>query len=131
MFSGRIDNVFPETDMKKTSLLAGIVSLALSLASHSAAALETPVKLLGDPAPPEAAHYAIAITPATRWVNVIGGEIVRFDVGGKSFAWSFTGATSIASFDLKRVAPPGMLDRSIIAYVAPDPRYIGGDSHED
>lgn len=117
--------------MNKLSLLAAIGGLALSLGSQSASALETPVRLLGDPAPPEAAQYAIAITPSTRWVNVTGGEIVRFDVGGKSFAWSFTGATSVASFDLKRVAPPGMLDRSVMAYVAPDPRYIGGDSHED
>ncbi|MEC4718521.1 CzcE family metal-binding protein [Noviherbaspirillum sp. CPCC 100848] len=117
--------------MKKPSLLAAIGGLALSLASPVASALETPVKLLGDPAPPEAAQYAIAITPATRWVNVIGGEIVRFDVGGKSFAWSFTGATSISAFDLKRVAPPGMLERSVMAYVAPDPRYIGGDSPEE
>ncbi|WP_151637990.1 CzcE family metal-binding protein [Noviherbaspirillum aerium] len=117
--------------MKTTSLLAAIGALAVSLASPAVPALETPVRLLGDPAPPEAAQYAIAITPATRWVNVTGGEIVRFDVGGKSFAWSFTGAGSVSAFDLKRVAPPGLLDRSIMAYIAPDPRYIGGDSPEE
>lgn len=117
--------------MKNASLLTAIGALALALSSLSASALETPVRLLGDPAPPEAAQYAIAITPSTRWVNVTGGEIVRFDVGGKSFAWSFTGASSVSSFDLRRVAPPGMLDRSIMAYIAPDPRYIGGDGPEE
>lgn len=117
--------------MKSTYPWAAAGVLAFTLASPPAAALETPVKLLGDAAAPEAAQYAIAITPSTRWVNVTGGEIVRFVVGDKSFAWSFTGASSVSAFDLKRVAPPGMLDRSVMAYVAPDPRYIGGNSHED
>ena len=117
--------------MQNTSLRTAIGAFALALASLSVSARDVPVRLLGDPAPPEAAQYTIAITPSTRWVNVTGGDIVRFDVGGKSFAWSFTGAGSVSSFDLKRVAPPGLLDRSIMAYIAPDPRYIGGDSPEE
>jgi hypothetical protein len=80
-----------------------------------------PVALLGDPAPPETATRTIAIHPTTRYVNVTGGEIVRFTVGDKSFAWNFSGRSS--SFDLSVVAPPGMLDRKVTAYVAPNPLY--------
>jgi hypothetical protein len=67
------------------------------------------------------ATRTIAIHPTTRYVNVTGGEIVRFTVGDKSFAWNFSGRPS--SFDLSAVAPPGMLDRKVTAYVAPNPLY--------
>ncbi len=50
-----------------------------------------------------------------------GGEIIRFDVGDKSFVWNFNGQRS--SFDLSRVAPRSVLDRKVTAYVAPNPMY--------
>ena len=80
-----------------------------------------PVALLGNPAPPDTATRTIAIHPTTRYVNVTGGEIVLFTVGDKSFAWNFSGRPS--SFDLSVVAPPGMLDRKVTAYIAPNPLY--------
>ena len=55
------------------------------------------------------------------YVNVTGGEIVRFTVGDKSFAWNFNGRPS--SFDLALVAPPGVLDHKVTAYIAPNPLY--------
>jgi hypothetical protein len=45
-------------------------------------------------------------------------------VDGKIFAWHFFVPYAVTQIDLKRVAPPGMLNRSVFAYVAPDPRYI-------
>lgn len=83
--------------------------------------------LLGDPAPVAAATRTIVIAPDTRWVNVTGGDIVKFVAGNKTFAWNFDVGAGTSSFDLNRVAPPGMLDHKVTAYVAPDPRYIGGD----
>lgn len=83
--------------------------------------------LLGDPAPVAAATRTIVLTPDTRWVNVTGGDIVKFVAGDKAFAWNFDVGAGTSSFDLNRVAPPGTLDHKITAYVAPDPRYIGGD----
>ena len=80
-----------------------------------------PLALLGDPAPLDTATRTIAIHPTTRYINVTGGEIVRFTVGDKSFAWNFSGRPS--SFDLSVVAPPGILDRKVTAYVAPNPLY--------
>ena len=85
-----------------------------------------PVTLLGEPATATATTQTIVLQPTTRWVNVTGGDTVRFLVGDKAFAWNFNVATSVRSFDLARVAPPGMLNHSVIAYIKPDPRYIGG-----
>lgn len=84
-----------------------------------------PLDLLGAPAPVTAAIRTIVITPETQWVNVEGGEIVRFIVGNQMFAWNFIG-WGIDSFELNRVAPPGLLKHKIIAYVSPDPRFRDG-----
>ena len=77
--------------------------------------------LVGDPAPTASATRTIAIQPDTRYVNVTGGEVVRFTAGDRSFAWNFNGRLS--SFDLATVAPQGMLDHKVTAYVAPNPLY--------
>ncbi|MEC4720902.1 CzcE family metal-binding protein [Noviherbaspirillum sp. CPCC 100848] len=70
-------------------------------------------------------QHVIVIHPDTRHVNIQGGDAVRFMAGGKSFAWQFNVARTIDSFDLREVAPPGMLDHAVIAYVSPDPKYLG------
>lgn len=88
---------------------------------------EPPIAFLGDAAPLAAATKTMAIRPDTKWVNVTGGDTVKFVVGDKAFAWAFNVASTVRSFDLRRVAPTGMLDHQVEAYVAPDPRYLGGD----
>jgi hypothetical protein len=101
-----------------------IVALALLAACASCSAVTPRQDLLGQPAPPYAATHTIAITPATRWVNVTGGDTVRFVVDDKpAFAWSFTVAPIVSSFALNQVAPPGLLGREVRVYVRPDPRY--------
>ncbi|HZT56583.1 MAG TPA: CzcE family metal-binding protein [Burkholderiaceae bacterium] len=45
----------------------------------------------------------IVIRPDTGYVNVTGGEVIRFEVGAKSFVWNFNGTRS--SFDLAAIAP--------------------------
>lgn len=103
--------------------------LPLLLAACSSADLAIRPDLLGDTAPVTAATRVIEVFPQTRSVNVIGGEIIRFDVGLKSFAWNFNGPVDLTSFDLQTVAPPGILDHSLMAYVQPNPLYIGGGRH--
>lgn len=71
------------------------------------------------------ADYTLSIGPDTYYVNVEGGEVVRFIADGKPFIWHFMVAQSVDHFDLMEVAPHGVLDHSVIAYVKPDPRYIG------
>lgn len=109
--------------MKRLALHATLAGL---LSACALQAPQWPVSFLGDPAPLSAATKSIAIGPDTKWVNVTGGETIRFDAGGRSFAWVFNVARGVHSFDLNQVAPPGMLDHRVTAYVAPDPRYIGG-----
>lgn len=108
--------------------IAAIVSVLLSACSTFGA--EPPVSFLGDPAPVSAATSSLVIGPDTTWVNVTGGDTIRLEVDGKSFAWTFNVARGISRFDLSRVAPPGVLKRRVVAYVAPDPRYISGDGDD-
>jgi hypothetical protein len=112
--------------MKSRLLIPQLLALALLSACASRSAFIPRADLLGQPAPPSAATRTIPITPDTRWVNVTGGDTVRFVVGDKVFAWNFTVAPTVSSFDLNRVAPPGLLGRRVTAYVAPDPFYHEG-----
>ena len=79
------------------------------------------LELLGSPGALSMVTRTIAIRPDTDFVNVTGGEIIRFDVGSKSFVWNFNGQRS--SFNLAQVAPPSVLDHKVTAYVAPNPMY--------
>ncbi len=109
--------------MKSAPLFRGLAALLLSGASLSALAAPPPLKLLGDAAPEAAAARTVMIAPKTKSVRVTGGETIKFVAGDKSFAWSFTGPETITSFDLNRVAPAGVLDHKVRAYVAPNPTY--------
>ena len=82
--------------------------------------------LYGEPAVAAAADRTIVITPATRQVNVDGGETVAFTVGDRQFAWNFTTARTIDGFRLNDVAPAGMISHPVYAYIAPDPRQVRG-----
>ena len=80
--------------------------------------------LYGQPAPTSAFERIIVITPATGYINVQGGQTIKFIVGSNEFAWTFNVARTVHSFDLNDVAPSGMLDHIVRAYVSPDPKYI-------
>ena len=75
--------------------------------------------LYGGPGTLSMVTRTIVIRPDASYVNVTGGEVIRFQVGNKSFVWAFNGPRS--SFDLGLIAPPNLLGRKVMAYVAPDP----------
>jgi hypothetical protein len=104
--------------METKSLIPAVLALTLSLSALSSMAATSP-NLLGDPSSATAADRTITITPDTSYVNVIGGQTVQFNEGGKTFTWDFDGP--VASFDLNRVAPSGVLDHAVTAYVSPNP----------
>lgn len=108
--------------MNTKSLIPTVLAGTLSLATFSSIAA-TPRGLLGDAAPDTAAERTIKITPDTRYVNVTGGQVVKFDVGGKTFTWHFDGPETLWAFDLNKVAPPGLLDHKVMAYISPNPIY--------
>ena len=76
---------------------------------------------VGFPGAASMATRTITIGPDTKYVNVTGGEVIRFQLGAQSFVWNFIGTRS--SFDLSRIAPPSTLDHKVTAYVAPNPMY--------
>jgi hypothetical protein len=125
------------TTSARTSARMAASALAISLAILLATALTAcagmsgnpgyPLDFLGAAAAPQAAQRTIVITEQTRWVNVEGGEIVRFVAGKRQFTWNFDGPADV--FDLKRIAPPGTLDHTVTAYVAPNPLYLREGGH--
>jgi hypothetical protein len=104
-------------------LYPAIASAMLCGAFPPAFAAGEYVHLYGDPATESSAVRTIVITPETRYVNVECGEIIRFVVGPRTFAWSFNVARTVQAFDLNEVAPAGLLQRTVRAYVSADPKY--------
>lgn len=102
-------------------VLALIVTLMA--ACTSACAVTPRADLLGSPVPPAAATRVVNLTLATRHVNVIAGDTIRFVNGSGEFAWSFDVSPIVHSFDLGLVAPPGLLGHPLRVYVAPNPIY--------
>jgi hypothetical protein len=105
---------FPEFNMKKLSIVLAVAGMVASLAASAAVRAD----LLGDPSPANQAQRTIVITPTTKYVNVTEGDVVRFVVDGQTFVWNFDGSPDINSFPLNRVAPAGVLDHTVTAYVA-------------
>ena len=95
-----------------------IAALALAGASLNALASATDADLLGSTAQPSTAQRTVLIGPKTRWITVERGEVVRFVSSGQEFAWAFNGMAS--SFDVRRIAPGGAVDRNLIVYVWPN-----------
>lgn len=83
------------------------------------------IDLWGDPASPATATRTIVIRGNVRYVNVTGGEIIRFIVDDQTFAWNFNSSQEIPPFDLKLIAPPDFfIDHRVLVYVAPNPLYV-------
>jgi len=92
--------------------------LALSGASFGAFANVTDADMFGKPAPQSEAQRTVVINPGTKWITVQRGEVVRFVANNQEFAWDFDALSS--SFDLKRIAPAGALDRKLVVYIWPN-----------
>jgi hypothetical protein len=110
--------------MRTSQILFVVLGAALLNACASRPGAMTWAERWGSPAPTSGTTRTIVISPDTRYVNVIGGEVITFVEGDKSFGWSFDGQLGYA-FELNLVAPPGALDHKVMAYVDPDPYYNG------
>jgi hypothetical protein len=102
-----------------------LAAILMSAAAMPAVADSDHKDFFGDAAPPSAATQEIQIDSNTKYVNVTGGDVVKFNVGDKTFTWDFDVAQSVDSFELNQVAPNGILDHPVTVYVAPDPQRIG------
>lgn len=68
---------------------------------------------------------AVKIGATTRYVNVVNGQTVQFEVDGQTFSFSFDAWPGDQSVDLAQIAPKGMAVPHVRVYVAPDRRYLG------
>ena len=113
--------------MKFSRPLSNIVAIAATVLFATSApvhAAQQPLKFLGNAVQASAAERVIVIGDATTYINVEGGETVRFVIGDQSFTWNFSiGPGHVAPFDLSRIAPAGLLHHAVMAYVANDPLY--------
>ena len=109
--------------MKSKFISPSVIALIISGFGLPAFATSVPVALLGSPAPAAVSARTIVIDADTKYVNVVGGDTVKFNVGDKSFAWSFDVPVTITSLDLNRIAPAGILDHPVKVYVERNPRY--------
>lgn len=112
--------------MKCNMRLITTVCLCVLMNACASQAGQTPrIDLLGDPAAPAAATRTVVIDGNVNYVNVTGGEIIRFIVNDKAFAWNFDSAQNIPPFELRLIAPPDIaLDHPVTVYVAPNPLYV-------
>jgi hypothetical protein len=110
--------------MKLNTHIFAVVTLLMSAVALPAVAATDSTEFLGASAPSSSARQEIRIKPDTKYVNVVGGDIVKFVVGEKTFTWNFNGGRNFGSFDLNQVAPAGLLDRPLTVYIAPDPRRL-------
>jgi len=99
---------------------------ALAMLASACAPIAPRQDLVGMPVPASAATHTVNISRDIGYVNVIGGDVVRFESGGQSIAWDFHVSPLISVFALNQVAPSGMLDHDVLVYLTPDPHYNEG-----
>lgn len=99
------------------------VIVAAMLTACTSSPITPRADLLGMAVPPAAATRTVTLTPETRSVGVTGGDVVRFVGAGSEFGWAFNVGQTVSVFALNAIAPPGALEREVLVYVTPDPRY--------
>jgi hypothetical protein len=105
--------------MKNLRILGTPIALAAALA------LAAPLFVGNAVASDRNVDRTVSIDSSTRWVNVTGGETIRFIANGKSFDHRFSSPAHSHVYDLGRIAPAGALDHSLKVYVSPDPSNAG------
>jgi hypothetical protein len=116
--------VFKNIQLAPIAAFVASVAFSLLAGCASSAAVDGD---LGAPAEGRSYDRKILIKASTTFVNVDDGEVVRFvvqapDGADKSFTWHFD-AFREGVGDLGKLAPAGVLGRSVKVYVGPNPRY--------
>lgn len=99
--------------MHKLPVLFAIAGLATAISAEAA----IPRTLDGTPVPDASASRVIQLTPRTAALNVHWGQSVEFIDHGKSFAYDFDGPRADARVNLEHVAPAGLINHPVYAYV--------------
>ena len=96
-----------------------------TIALTAALALAAPLLIANTTASGASVDRTIVIDSNTRWVNVNGGDVIRFVANGQTFDYRFNSYTHSKVYDLGKIAPAGALNRSLKVYVTADGRYTG------
>ena len=99
--------------MSKLSALLAIAGLAAAVSAQAA----IPKSLYGTTVPDSSASRIIQLTPNTGALNVQWGQSDEFIDHGKSFAYDFDGPRADARVNLEHVAPAGVINHPVYAYV--------------
>lgn len=110
--------------MKIRLLLPPLVLAVATLIGAPAGQAAALRDLLGEPAPLASATRTVTIGSNTKYVKVTSGEVVKFVVGDKEFAWSFDTNIGDRGFDLSQIAPPGVVTQPVRTYLVRDPSYV-------
>jgi hypothetical protein len=71
------------------------------------------------------ADREVAISASTRYVNVVDGQTIRFDVDGQVFTFAFHTWPGDQSVDLALIAPKDMAVPHVRVYIASNRTYLG------
>jgi Heavy-metal resistance protein CzcE len=119
-----------EYTMKQKFRNIHVIALLLSALSLSACASadtsNAQAGFYGSAAQPASASRTIVVGPQTDHVNVVQGDVVKFVVGDKAFAWNFDVSDKMWEMDLNRLAPPGTLDHTVKVYIEQNHIYTSG-----
>lgn len=100
-------------------LTTAALSPLSAMAHHNGEYVKDP---LGTAVAPTAATRTIDVNDQTRSISVEQGEIVRFNIDGKVFAWQFDTLRD-GRMDLSTIAPADVHVHGVSVYVAPNPIY--------
>jgi predicted carbohydrate-binding protein with CBM5 and CBM33 domain len=125
--------LYPEFTMFKhqstrtlSAKMALLLATGLTAVSVATGAAATPAPAThGAVASAQSADKTIAISPATKWVNVDDSDTVTFVMGTQHFTWHFDAARVTESFKLSAIAPQGWAVGDIVVYVDSNPLYRG------
>lgn len=110
----------------KRILAAAVTVIALGQLAVLAHAGEARTnEMFGSAAPAAAATRVVTISVATGSINVDQGDVVQFNIDGKSFTWQFDTLRPDDRFALSAIAPEGIETHGVYVYVAPNPLYRG------
>jgi len=111
--------------MRQKFQLVGVAALIAASATLAPTAYAGNNDLFGEPAPAMAASRTIFINHDTQYVNLTGGDVVKFIIHGKEYVWDFDVASNINEVDLNQLLPPNVLHHVVKVYLARDPTYTG------
>lgn len=106
----------------KALIALAIAASALTLTLSANAGDINPSKY-GAGAPASAAQRVVDIKPGMKYVNVVNGQTITFNVEGQAFTWTFQLFQQEGAVALAAILPKELHADGVTVYVAPDPTY--------